>query len=265
MDWIADPQIWIVLITLTSVEIVLGVDNIIFISILVAKLPQQNQQKARAIGLGLAIFTRIALLSILFWFMGITAPLFTVFHEEISVRDLILICGGLFLLAKSTVEVHEKLEGAEGRISVRNKPGFAGVIIQIAVLDIVFSLDSVITAIGLANQLFVMMMAIILAVLFMLLFARTVGDFVEKHPTVQMLALSFLLLIGLTLIGEGLDLHIPKGYVYFAMAFSVFVEILNIRIRKPAAQPVKLHKTYIEPPPEPLSKKKAETNVSRLH
>lgn len=248
MDWLLNPESWIVFATLTSVEIVLGIDNIVFISILVGKLPADRQPRARVIGLGLAMVTRVLLLLSLFWFMRITTPLFSVVNLEISVRDLILVAGGLFLLGKSTVEVHDKLEGMEGRPSAKGASGFTTIIVQIALLDIVFSLDSVITAVGLADQIGVMMLAIVVAVLFMLFCSKTVSDFIERHPTVQMLALSFLLLIGLTLIADGCHMHIPKGYVYFAMAFSVFVEMLNMRIRKKADVPLRLRKAYIASP-----------------
>lgn len=244
MEWLSDPNIWVALITLTALEIVLGIDNIIFISILAGKLPQHQQQKARTIGLALAMITRIALLFSLTWIMRLTEPLFTVLAQEISGRDLILIVGGLFLLAKSTMEIHEKLEGEEEADAVRAGARFTSVIIQIMFLDIVFSLDSVITAIGMVDNLSVMVAAVVIAVGFMMFFAGAISNFVERHPTVKMLALSFLLMIGLALIGEGFDMHIPKGYIYFAMAFSVFVEMLNLRLRRGRAQPVKLRQPY---------------------
>jgi predicted tellurium resistance membrane protein TerC len=250
MDWLADPQIWIALVTLTVLEIVLGIDNIIFISILAGKLPAGQQARARRIGLLLALVTRIALLLSLTWVIRLTAPLFTVLNEEISGRDIILILGGLFLLAKSTHEIHQKLEGDEGVASARVAPSFGSVIVQIALLDIVFSLDSVITAVGMVSQLAVMVTAVVLAVAFMLVFASSISGFVDRHPTIKMLALSFLLLIGVTLIAEGLDQHIPKGYIYFAMAFSVFVEILNLRLRRAKGPPVHLHEAYAETPAE---------------
>ncbi len=243
MEWITDPNAWIALATLTLLEIVLGIDNIIFISILADKLPPEQQNKARVLGLGLAMITRIALLFSLTWVMQLTAPLFEVLGHAISGRDLILIGGGLFLLAKSTLEIHDKLEGEEGRSSARAGVSFAGVLIQIMLLDIVFSLDSVITAIGMAEHLAVMVIAVVIAVIFMMIFAKTVSDFVNTHPTVKILALSFLLLIGMTLVGEGLGLHIPKGYIYFAMAFSVFVELINMRVRG-RARPVHLRQAY---------------------
>jgi predicted tellurium resistance membrane protein TerC len=238
--WIADPQSWIALATLTGLEIVLGIDNIIFISILSGKLPKHMQQKARIIGLGLAMLTRILLLLSLTWLMSLTKPLFAVLDRGISGRDLILIAGGLFLLAKATLEIHEKLEGEEAYNQRRSASSFVGVLIQIMLLDIVFSLDSVITAIGMANQLTVMILAVILAVIFMMFASGSISAFVEKHPTLKILALSFLLLIGVALIGDGLTLHIPKGYIYFAMAFSVFVEMLNQRMLRRGAEPVRL-------------------------
>jgi predicted tellurium resistance membrane protein TerC len=233
------------LVTLTALEIVLGIDNIIFISILAGKLPRRQQNKARITGLGLAMFTRIGLLFSLTWLMGLTAPLLTVIGREISGRDLILITGGLFLLGKSTLEIHEKLEGEEGYSSARAATSFAGTLVQIMLLDIVFSLDSIITAIGMARQLSIMVAAVVIAVGFMMLFSGAVSTFVERHPTIKVLALSFLILIGVALIGDGLGMHIPKGYIYFAMAFSVGVEMLNLRVRGKAAHPVKLHQPYI--------------------
>lgn len=244
MEWLADPQIWAGFLTLTLLEIVLGIDNIVFISILAGKLPQGRQQRARTVGLGLAMLTRIALLFSISWVIRLTAPLFTVLRQEISGRDLILIVGGLFLLAKSTYEIHAKLEGEEGHGSASVKASFSSVIVQILLLDVVFSLDSVITAVGMTDHLSIMMAAVVVAVAFMMVFAGSISRFVERHPTVKMLALSFLLLIGVTLIAEGLDRHIPKGYVYFAMAFSVFVEMLNLKLRRSHAEPVKLHESY---------------------
>lgn len=246
MDWITDPEAWVALITLTALEIVLGIDNIIFISILAGKLPRHQQRKARIIGLGLAMFMRIALLFSLTWVMGLTRPLFTVWGQEISSRDMILILGGLFLLGKSTLEIHDKLEGDEGESVKKIRASFAGVLIQIMILDIVFSLDSVITAIGMAEHVGIMVTAVVIAVIFMMVFSGMVSDFVDRHPTIKMLALSFLLLIGVALIADGFDLHIPKGYIYFAMAFSVFVELLNLKIRKRGAVPVKLRRPSIE-------------------
>jgi len=244
MDWITDPQVWIALATLTVLEIVLGIDNIVFISILVSKLPEHKQPGARTFGLALAMIMRIILLFSLTWIMGLTRPLFTILGDEISGRDIILIAGGLFLLAKSTLEIHDKLEGEEGRASGRVPSSYAGVLIQIMLLDIVFSLDSVITAIGMASQLFIMILAVVIAVIFMMLASSSISRFVERHPTIKVLALSFLLLIGIALIADGLNLHIPKGYIYFAMAFSVFVEMINLRIRRYSSTPIKLRKPY---------------------
>lgn len=246
MDWILQPQYLIALLTLTVLEIVLGIDNIIFISILAGRLPVDKRKKARIVGLALAMITRIALLFSLTWIMHLTNPLFNVLGQEISWRDLILILGGLFLLAKSTHEIHNKLEGPEGEKSTKVFPSFNAVIIQIMLLDIVFSLDSVITAVGMVDKLLVMVIAVVIAVIFMMWFSGRISDFVEDHPTIKMLALSFLLLIGVTLIAEGFDQHIPKGYIYFAMAFSVFVEMLNLKMRSKHPKPVELRKTYIE-------------------
>jgi predicted tellurium resistance membrane protein TerC len=248
MQWMTDPQIWISLVTLTALEIVLGIDNIIFISILAGKLPAAQQKKARQLGLGLALITRVLLLLSLTWLMGMTRPLFTVpiLDHGLSGRDLILLLGGLFLIGKSVVEVHEKLEGDDGRRST-HKAGisFAGVIIQILLLDIVFSLDSVITAIGMANKVGVMIAAVVIALGVMLAFAGVISDFVNRHPTLKMLALSFLILIGVTLVGESLGQHIPKGYIYSSMAFAFAVEMLNLKIRaKEKAKPVELHQPY---------------------
>ncbi len=247
MEWMADPQGWIALVTLTVLEIVLGVDNIIFISILAGKLPQHEQQKARLIGLGLAMGMRIVLLLSLAWVIRLTAPLFTVLGNEISGRDLILLLGGLFLLAKATHEIHHKLEGEEGQQSAKVKAALASVLVQITLLDVVFSLDSVITAVGMVREVSIMVIAIVIAVGFMMVFARPVSDFVDKHPTVKILALSFLLLIGMALVADGLDHHIPKGYIYFAMGFSVFVEMLNLRLRqKRSRKPVALRSPIVE-------------------
>jgi predicted tellurium resistance membrane protein TerC len=243
MDWIADPQAWIAFITLVALEIVLGVDNIIFISILAGKLPLGQQNRARIVGLALALVMRIILLFSLSWVIALTAPLFTIWQEEISGRDLILILGGLFLLAKATFEIHENLEGERGHASARVKATFTSVILQIFLLDAVFSLDSVITAIGMVEQIEIMIAAVVVAIVFMMVFAGPVGSFVQRHPTVKMLALSFLLLIGLTLIVEGFDVHIPKGYIKFAMGFSVFVEMLNLRLRR-KTDPIRLHERY---------------------
>ncbi|MFQ5640355.1 MAG: TerC family protein [bacterium] len=246
MDWITDPQAWIALATLTLLEIVLGIDNIIFISILVGRLPDKNRNRARVLGLGLAMITRIALLLSLTWVMGLTAPLFTILKQEISGRDMILILGGLFLLGKSTHEIHNSLEGEDDAHESKVSAGFVSVLIQIAVIDIVFSLDSVITAVGLAEHLPVMILAIVAAVGVMMFSARAIGDFVDGHPTIKMLALSFLILVGMALFGEGFELHIPKGYIYFAMAFSVGVEMLNLKMRAKRAKPLQLHKALRE-------------------
>ncbi len=245
MEWLTDPQVWIAFVTLTALELVLGIDNIVFISILAGKLPAEQQKKARLIGLGLAMFMRVGLLFSLSWIIRLTAPLFTVLGQAVSGRDLILIGGGLFLLGKSTYEIHERLEGDAGHGSTRVAPSFTGVIIQILLLDAVFSLDSVITAVGMVNEIGIMIAAVVVAIVFMMAFAAPIGGFVERHPTVKILALSFLLLIGMTLIAEGLHRHIPKGYIYFAMAFSVFVEMINLRLRKPKTAPVKLHEPYV--------------------
>lgn len=237
MDWIADPQAWIALITLVGLEIVLGIDNIVFITILAGRLPSDQRNKARTVGLGVAMFTRILLLLCIFWIARLNSPIFAVFGKGVSGRDLILIGGGLFLLAKSTHEIHQRVEGAPGRTrdTLAGRTSFAGTIVQITLLDMVFSLDSILTAIGMVNQVQIMIAAIIAAVLFMMLASALVGTFIDRHPTIRILALSFLLLIGFALILEGFDKHIPKGYIYFAMAFSVFVEMLNIRARRRTA------------------------------
>jgi predicted tellurium resistance membrane protein TerC len=245
MEFITSPEAWVALATLTFLEIVLGIDNIIFISILVARLPAEQRQKGRILGLGLAMFTRIALLMSLAWMMRLTEPLFTVFDNEISGRDLILLGGGLFLLVKAVMEIHTSLEGGgeeEHRVSAH--AGFLATLVQIAIIDIVFSLDSVITAVGMVSDVPVMVAAIVIAVGVMMFAAKPIGDFVDAHPTVKMLALSFLILVGVALIGEAIGLHIPKGYIYFAIAFSVGVEMLNIRLRK-REQPVRLHKELL--------------------
>ena len=243
IESLSDPQVWIALATLTFLEIVLGVDNVIFISILSGKLPQAQQARARRLGLLAAMGTRVLLLFSLAWISKLTTPWFTVLGQEISGRDLILILGGLFLLAKSTYEIHDKLEGEEGHASKKVAASFTNVIVQIMLLDIVFSLDSVITAVGMARDLWVMVTAVIVAVVIMMASAEPISEFVHKHPTVKMLALSFLLLIGLSLIAEGFDNHIPKGYIYFAMGFSIFVEMINLRLRK-KTEPVHLHERY---------------------
>ena len=245
MDWLLSPESWAALLTLTVLEIVLGIDNIVFISILAGKLPPAEQGRARTVGLALAMVMRIALLLAISWIMRLTDPLFSVLGEEFSGRDLILGIGGLFLIWKSTREIHERLEGeSEALRAARPTATLGGVLVQIALLDIVFSLDSVITAVGMAKEVSVMIAAIVIAVGFMMFTSGAVSAFVERHPTVKMLALSFLLLIGVTLIAESFDSHIPKGYIYFAMAFSVFVEMLNLRTRKSA--PVQLHNTALE-------------------
>ena len=252
MEWLSNPEIWISLITLTVLEIVLGIDNIIFISIMASKLPASKQKKARQVGLALAMITRVLLLLSLSWIMTLTSPLFNMGEWialtdaellkqfAISGRDLILIIGGLFLIYKSTSEIHDKLEGAEHHANSKAVVTFSGVILQILILDIVFSLDSVITAVGMADHIEVMIAAVIIAVIVMMLSAGAISEFVNKHPTVKMLALSFLLLIGVSLLAEGFDQHIPKGYIYFAMAFSVLVEMLNQKMNK-GKKPVHLH------------------------
>jgi predicted tellurium resistance membrane protein TerC len=245
MDWLLDPQLWIAFLTLTVLEIVLGIDNVIFIAILVDKLPPAQRGKTRLIGLLLAMLMRIALLFSLSWILRLTAPLFTIWQQAVSGRDLILLLGGLFLLAKSTYEIHHKLEGEEGHASARVTASMASVLVQITLLDIVFSLDSVITAVGMTNRLGIMTAAVVVAVLFMMVFSGAISAFVNRHPTVKILALSFLLLIGTTLIIEGLHQHISKGYIYFAMAFSVFVEMLNLRLRRQQGVPLQLHQPYV--------------------
>ncbi|MEI6466847.1 MAG: TerC family protein [Verrucomicrobiota bacterium] len=249
MDWITQPEIWISLFTLTALEIVLGIDNIIFISILAGKLPVEEQAKARQLGLSLALITRVLLLMSLTWIMGLTKPLFTlpVLNQGVTGRDLVLLLGGLFLIWKSVKEVHEKLEAADGHATAgRPRASFAAVIMQILLLDIVFSLDSVITAVGMSNNLWVMVTAVVIALGVMLKFAAAISDFVNHHPTLKMLALSFLILIGVTLVGEGLGQHIPKGYIYFSMAFAFGVELLNLKFRKQQDKvaPVELHQPY---------------------
>lgn len=245
--WLADPQVWIAFATLTVLELVLGIDNIVFISILSGKLPAEQQPRARFIGLSMALIMRVLLLFSLSWVMGLTAPLFSlpVVDHPVSGRDLILIIGGLFLIGKSTHEIHGSLEGEEGQASKKVYASFASVIVQITLLDIVFSLDSVITAIGMVEQVSIMIAAVVVSIVAMMLFAGSIGAFVQKHPTVKMLALAFLLLIGVTLLAEGFHQKIPKGYIYFAMAFSVIVELLNMRLRK-KAEPVHLHNAYTD-------------------
>jgi predicted tellurium resistance membrane protein TerC len=247
MEWLTDPQIWIALATLTFLEIVLGVDNVIFISILSGKLPADQQPRARKLGLLGAMVTRVMLLFSLAWIIRLTEPWFRVVGQEISGRDLILIGGGLFLISKSTYEIHDKLEGEEGHASNRVAASFASVIVQIMLLDIVFSLDSVITAVGMVDELWVMIAAVMISVGIMMASAEAISAFVHRHPTVKMLALSFLLLIGMSLILEGFDQHVRKGYIYFAMGFSVFVEMINLRLRK-SRRPVHLHERYSDEP-----------------
>jgi len=250
-EWIFSPEAWLALVTLTALEIVLGIDNIIFISIVVGRLPEQQRNRARIQGLALAMITRILLLLSLAWMMRLTSPLFTFLQYEISGRDLILICGGLFLLWKSAQEIWEGLEGPEDKeMHFNAAPGYLMVLGQIAVVDIVFSLDSVITAVGMARDVPVMVIAIVIAVGVMMLAAKTIGDFVDAHPSIKMLALSFLILVGVALIGEGLEMHIPKGYIYFAMAFSVTVEMLNIQMRKKRGRAVHLHSSTPRPKAE---------------
>ena len=246
MDWISEPSAWIAFATLTLLEIVLGIDNIIFISILAGKLPPDQREKARLLGLGLAMVMRIILLLLISVIVRLTAPLFEVLGQEISGRDLILIGGGLFLLGKSTFEIHENLEGEHGEKSARVPAKFGAVLIQIMLLDIVFSLDSVITAVGMVDHVAVMIAAVVVAIGFMLAFSGHIARFVERHPTIKMLALAFLILIGVTLIAEGFEQHISKGYIYFAMAFSVMVEMLNLKMRKKAAEPVAFKHRYAE-------------------
>jgi predicted tellurium resistance membrane protein TerC len=246
VDWLTDPTAWLAFGTLTLLEVVLGIDNVIFISILAGKLPADQRAKARRIGLALAMLMRVGLLLVITWIVRLTEPLFAVFGHDVSGRDLILLGGGLFLLGKSTFEIHDHLEGEHGDKSRRVAASFVSVIVQIMLLDIVFSLDSVITAVGMAEDVGVMIAAVVVAVAFMMFFAGTISKFVEKHPTLKMLALSFLILIGVTLIAEGLGQHISKGYIYFAMSFSVMVEILNIKVVGRSPKPVQLHQPYIE-------------------
>ena len=243
-SWVSSPEAWIALLTLTLLEIVLGIDNIVFISIVSSKLPEKQQPRARNLGLFLAMFTRVALLFSISWIINLTEPLFSVLGQEISGRDLILLVGGLFLIGKATQEIHQKLEGEEGHDSKRVAPSFAAVIVQILILDVVFSLDSVITAVGMADDLGVMVTAVMIAVGVMLISAGPISSFVEQHPTVKMLALSFLILIGVSLVAESFEQHIPKGYIYFSMGFAVFVEMINLRLR--GSHPVKLRQAYQE-------------------
>jgi predicted tellurium resistance membrane protein TerC len=250
-ELLTDPQAWIALATLTLLELVLGIDNIVFISILVDKLPKEQQAKARRLGLFMAMFMRIGLLLVLSWVVGLVAPLFTVLGQAISGRDLILICGGLFLIWKSTGEIHQSLEGESGHASKAVAATFGAVILQIMVVDIVFSLDSIITAVGMVDRIEVMVAAVIVSVGLMMVFAGAIGGFVSDHPTIKMLALAFLVVVGVVLMAEGFDHHVPKGYVYFAMAFSLGVELLNIRMRKRSARPAELHSAYAADPTPP--------------
>lgn len=243
MEWITSPESWIALLTLTALEIVLGIDNIIFISIIAGKLPEDQQKLGRQVGLLMAMVTRILLLFSIAWLTRLTAPLFSVLSQDISGRDLILIIGGLFLLGKSTFEIHERLEGEEGHASEKVAASLAGVIFQIMLLDIVFSLDSVITAVGMVDEVFIMISAVVIAVGIMLFAAGPISEFVNNRPTLKILALSFLLLIGFSLVSDGLGIHIPKGYIYFAMGFSVFVEVINLQVRAKTT-PVQLRKPY---------------------
>ncbi len=245
MDWITNPEIWIGLITLTLLEVVLGIDNVVFISILASKLPTHQQRRARQVGLALAMITRILLLFFISVIIRLTAPIFSVLGREISGRDLILMIGGLFLIAKATHEIHDRLEGHEGRGDTKVRATFGAVVTQIMLLDIVFSLDSVITAVGMVRQIGVMVAAVVIAVIVMMVSVEGISAFVDRHPTVKMLALSFLLLIGVMLVAEGFHTHIPKGYVYFAMGFSLFVEVLNMRVRG-IVKPVTFKREFTE-------------------
>ena len=258
MEFLSDPNVWIAFATLTVLELVLGIDNVIFISILAGKLPPEKRASARYLGLGLAFIMRVILLFSLSWVIGLVEPLFTFWEQSVSGKDLVLLIGGLFLIAKSTHEIHNSLEGEEGTAVKKGYSSFAGVIIQIVLLDIVFSLDSVITAVGMIsdqygpNGIWIMISAVVISIIAMMAFAAPIGDFVQRHPTIKMLALSFLLLIGVMLVAEGFHQKIPKGYIYFAMAFSVVVEVLNMRLRKRSTTPVDLKDPYHEEPsPEP--------------
>jgi predicted tellurium resistance membrane protein TerC len=249
VEWLFNPEALIALVTLTVLELILGIDNIIFISILVGKLPENQRDWARQVGLAVAAVSRLALLFSLVWIMGLTSPLFSLLGREVTWRDLILIAGGLFLIFKATSELHQKLEGQTDVKGAGAAPTFGGVILQVLILDMVFALDSIITAVGMASQVWVMAAAIVLSVVLMLFLAKSIHEFIEHHPTIKVLALSFLLMIGMVLIGEGFSTHVPKGYVYFAMGFSVFVEMLNIRMRRVAIElPVQLHEPYKEHP-----------------
>lgn len=261
MEWLPDltnPEIWLGFLTLTVLEIVLGIDNIVFISILSDKLPEKQQPNARRVGLLLAMLMRIALLFCIAWLIGLTEPLFDVFSHEVSGRDLIFLAGGLFLLAKSVHEIHQKLEGEEGHSSSKVTASFAGVITQIVLLDVVFSIDSVITAVGMVDEIAIMVAAVVIAVGIMLLAAEAISSFVNEHPTVKILALSFLLLIGTTLVAEAMHFHIPKGYIYFSMGFAVLVEMLNLRMRS-KREPVQLHESYTREEPKEAQEAKKGT------
>ncbi|HET7791747.1 MAG TPA: TerC family protein [Rhizobacter sp.] len=250
IELLTDPQAWIALATLTLLELVLGIDNIVFISILVDKLPPAQREKARRLGLFMAMFMRIGLLMVLSWIVGLVEPMFTVLEQGISGRDIILIAGGLFLIYKSTGEIHQSLEGEEGHASSAVKGTFTAVILQIMVIDLVFSLDSIITAVGMVDRIEVMVAAVIASVGLMMVFAGAIGRFVSAHPTIKMLALSFLVVVGVVLVAEGFDHHVPRGYIYFAMAFSLGVEMLNIRLRKRASKPAELHAAYVADKPD---------------
>jgi len=244
LSLLTNPEVWIAFFTLTALELVLGIDNIIFISILVDRLPPKTREKARKTGLFFAMFMRIGLLLLLSWIVGATEPLFSVLGKDVSPRDLILICGGVFLLWKSTQEIHQLLEGEEGAEVNTVKATLSAIVLQIIIIDIVFSLDSIITAVGMVENVSVMIAAVIASVGLMMLFAKSIGDFVTEHPTIKMLALSFLLVVGMALVADGIGHHVPKGYIYFAMAFSLGVEMLNLRLRKKRSEPVRLHEPY---------------------
>jgi predicted tellurium resistance membrane protein TerC len=261
MEWLTQPETWIAFITLVVLELVLGVDNVIFISILAGKLPPAEQPRARTTGIALAVITRVLLLLSISWIIGLTQPLIHVFGLEISGRDLVLLAGGLFLIWKATHEIHQKLEGVEEHGSAKVHASFWSVIVQIMLLDIVFSLDSVITAVGMVDELEIMIAAVIIAALTMIFVATPLSEFVENHPTIKMLALSFLLLIGFTLVVESIEVHIPKGYIYFAMGFSVLVEMLNLRLRRGERQPVNLRQAYVSPDPEAVLVSAAKARV----
>ena len=250
LSLLTDPELWIAFFTLTALELVLGIDNIIFISILVARLPEENRERARRIGLFFAMFMRIGLLLLLSWIVGATEPLFAVLGKSVSPRDLILLGGGLFLLWKSTQEIHQLLEGEEGAHGSAVKATFSAIILQIIVIDLVFSLDSIITAVGMVDNVVVMIAAVVASVGLMMVFARSIGHFVADHPTIKMLALSFLMVVGMALVAEGFGNHVPKGYIYFAMAFSLAVEMLNLRMHKKRSKPVQLHEPYSDKKPD---------------